>query len=76
MWRLALVAAIDLVTFHTVDGRYVTVNAAAVQQLVRPREPRHLMMVEGVQCVIMLSGSYVSVTESCEEVQRVLEGVK
>ncbi len=70
----ALVAAIQLVTFHTVDGREVQVNPMAVQQLVHPHVPRHVMIVEGVNCLIMLAGSFVSVTETCEEVQRALQG--
>jgi hypothetical protein len=67
-------AAIQLVTFHTVDGREVQVNPMAVQQLVHPSEPRHTLIIEGVHCIIMLAGSFVSVTETCEDVQQRLEG--
>ncbi len=73
---MIVLAAITLITFHTVDGREVQVNPMAVQQLVHPREPRHITIVEGVHCLIMLAGSYVSVTETCAEVQQMLEEKK
>lgn len=69
-------AAIALVTFHTVDGRTVQVNPAAVQQLVTPlaKTAPHKFFVPGVHCLIALGGTYVSVTETCAEVQQILEG--
>lgn len=70
---IGAIFALELVTFHAPDGRLVQINPSAVQQLVHPHEPRHRMMVQGVHCLIMLAGSFVSVTETCEEVQRILE---
>lgn len=66
--------AIELVTFHMVDGRTVQINPAAVQQLIHPHEPNHKLLVKGVRCVIRLTGGYVSVLETCEDVQQKLEG--
>lgn len=69
-------AAIMLVTFHTVDGRAVEVNPAAVQQLIQPlaKSAPHKFFVPGVHCLIALGGGYVSVVETCEEVRQILEG--
>lgn len=73
---IRVLIAIQLVTVHTVDGRVVAINPAAVQQLVHPhdRAPNHRLLVPGVKCLIMLAGSYVSVSETCEQVQQLLEG--
>jgi hypothetical protein len=71
---IAALVAIELVTFHMVDGRTVQINPAAVQQLVHPHEPVHRLMVPGVKCIIRLAGSYVSVAETCEEVEQKLKG--
>lgn len=68
-----IIAAIALVTFHMVDGRVVQINPAAVQQLLHPHGGRNKLFVPGVKCVIRLSGGYVAVAETCEEVQQALE---
>lgn len=73
---IAAFVAIELVTLHMVDGRTVQINPVAVQQLIHPHEPTHRLMVPGVKCVIRLAGGYVSVAETCEEVQQRLEGGK
>ena len=69
--------AIDLVTLHMVDGRTVQVNPTAIQQLVHTLAPHHhKFMVEGVQCLIRMGGTSIAVVETCEQVERILEGVK
>lgn len=71
---IAELIAIELVTLHMVDGRAVQVNPAQVTQLVHPHEEGNKQIVDTVHCVVRLAdGSFVSVAEHCEEVQRMLE---
>jgi hypothetical protein len=72
---IGALVGLQLITLHMVDGRTVAINPAAVQQLIHPHEPsRHRLLVPGVNCAIRLAGSYVSVKETCEQVQQMLEG--
>lgn len=71
---LGALVAIELVTVHMIDGRPVQINPAAVQQLIPKTEPHNRFVAEGVNCLIRLAGSYVSVKETCVEVQQLLEG--
>lgn len=71
-----MLVAIELVAFHTVDGRTVLVNPAQVTQVIHPSGKGNKLVVPSARCVIRLEGSYVSVIETCEEVQQKLEGNK
>lgn len=71
---IATLVALSFVTFHTPDGRFIQINPAAVISLVHPHDPPHPLMAEGVNCLIRLTGGYASVMETCEEVQKILEG--
>lgn len=71
---IATLVAIELVTFHMIDGRAVQINPAAVQQLIPATEDGNKLLAPGVKCLIRLAGGYVSVSETCEDVQRKLEG--
>jgi hypothetical protein len=71
---IGALVGLQLITLHTVDGRTIAINPAAVQQLIHPHETKHRLLVPGVKCAIRLSSSYVSVRETCEEVQQMLEG--
>lgn len=70
-----MIVALVLVTLHMIDGRIVQINPSAVQQLIQSHGPNRFM-APGVKCLIRMGGSYVSVKESCDEVQRLLEGGK
>jgi hypothetical protein len=65
--------AIRLVTLHMVDGRTVEVNPAAVQQLIHSLG-HNRVIAPGARCLIRMGGNAISVLETCEEVQRLLEG--
>lgn len=67
--------AIELITLHMIDGRIVKVNPAAVQQLIESHGPNKFMSPK-TKCLVRMGGSYVSVLETCEEVQHLLEGDK
>lgn len=67
---LAAVAMIDLITVHMVDGRVVQINPQTITQLLHGKEVGNKALVEGVNCAIRLvDGSFVSVKETCQEVQ-------
>lgn len=68
-----MLVAIELVTLHMLDGRAVRVNPMAVQQLI-PAQGANKIVAPKTRCLIRLAGNYVSVEESCDEVQRLLEG--
>jgi len=71
-----LLAAIQLIVLHMVDGRPVRVNPAQVTQLVtpRPNETPGKQISPRVKCVVKTTdSSYVSVAESCDEVRRLME---
>lgn len=72
---LAAAAVIELLTFHMVDGRVVQINPQQITQLIHSHvEGGNNVLVETVECVIRLTdGSFVSVAETCEEVQQAIE---
>jgi hypothetical protein len=72
---IGALVAIELVTLHMIDGRVVKINPAAVQQLIEAHGPNRFM-AEGVKCLIRMGGSYVTVKETCAEVQKLIEGNK
>lgn len=72
VWGIVL----HLVVLHTVDGHEVAVNPEQVTSLhaAKPDEPNKVL-VETVQCVIgFTNGKFVSVSEHCDVVRRLLEG--
>ena len=74
---MILLAAIlvDLVTVTMVDGRVVQINSSQITQLVHPHATGNKALVKGVNCVIRLTdGGYVSVAETCEEVEAKIGG--
>lgn len=72
---IGALVAIELVTLHMVDGRTVLVNPAQVQQVIHPpHKGGNKLVAPAARCVVKLTGSYLSVSETCEEVQQLLEG--
>lgn len=62
-------AAIELVSFHTVDGRVIQINPNQVTRLQPAGAGK--VLTDKVKCVIhMTDGSYTSVIEICDEVRR------
>lgn len=71
-----LVAALELITLHMVDGRVVQINPQQITQVIHMRKSGgNRALIDTVKCVVRLTdGSFVSVAETCEEVQRKAEG--
>lgn len=70
--------AIALITLHMVDGRIVQLNPQAITQVIHAHtlNPNN-MLVDSVNCVVRLTdGSFVSVSETCDAVQRLIEAPK
>jgi hypothetical protein len=66
--------AVELVTFHMVDGRVVQINPAQVTQLVHPKEGGNKALIDKVKCVIVMTdGNFVSIAETCEEATEALK---
>ena len=69
-----LLAALELVTVHMIDGRVVQINPAEITSMVWPREASpNTVMTDGVNCVISFTdGKFLSVAETCSEVQELM----
>ena len=71
---IIFVAAVELVVLHMVDGRIVQVNPAQITQLINAGEHGNTTLVDTVKCVVRLTdGNFVSVAETCEQVQQAIE---
>jgi len=66
-----LLAALELVTVHMIDGRVVQINPAEITSMVWPHEASsNKVMDDDVNCVISFTdGKFLSVAETCAEVQ-------
>ncbi len=70
-----LLAAVQLILVHMLDGREVLVNTAAITRLMpgRPDDDPKRILVKGVHCVLFFAnGSYLSVTEGCPKVRELI----
>lgn len=68
-----VLATIELVALHKLDGRVVFVNPDAVVQLAEPKPEgaAHKAFTDDVNCVVGLTdGRYVTVRETCPEVRK------
>lgn len=66
--------AVELVTFHMVDGRVIHLNPAEITQVINPTESGNKVLIDKVKCVIVLTdGNFVSIAETCEEALRALK---
>jgi len=74
---LPLLVTVQLVILHVPDGYEVVINPAHVVTLrVTSEQAGHQnrLLARGVRCVVGLAtGKFVAVTESCKDVQRLLE---
>jgi hypothetical protein len=69
--------AIELITLHMIDGRVVQVNPAQITQLVHATGKGNKSFVAGVHCLVrMTDGAFVSVAETCEDVEKLVKGEK
>lgn len=67
------VIALELVLLHTLDGRSIYVNPAAIIKIEETRA-KGSVLVDEVNCVIFLSDRwYISVKESCAEVRTLFD---
>jgi hypothetical protein len=77
MMLLPLLVTVQLVILHFPDGYPVTINPAHVVSLRETSEQsghENRLLVRGAHCVIGLTtGKFIAVTESCRDVQRLLE---
>jgi hypothetical protein len=78
MTDITLIAT--LILLHQVDGRPVRINPEQVTQIFQPRDESEKKQLHNkVKCVLRFTdGSYLSVAEECETVQRNIapEGVE
>lgn len=76
---MLILAVVELITLHLVDGRSVLINPRQVTQVQEARsegDPKK-QMHDKVRCVVRLTDStYVSVAEECVEVKRLMEEAK
>jgi hypothetical protein len=73
---MTILAAVELITLSTIDGRAVLVNPEQVTQLreTRPEGPNK-QLTDKVRCVISLTDkTYVTVAEDCGTVRKLMEG--
>jgi hypothetical protein len=72
---MLLLIVLHLVVLHTLDGREVSVNPSLVTSLHASKEDEeNKLLIEGVRCVVSLAdGKFVSVSETCDVVRKLLE---
>lgn len=68
---IEMMALLDLTELHTLDGRPWYLNVKQVVSLAPPKNNE--LLTDKVGCIISLTDAkFVSVTESCEEVRKLL----
>jgi hypothetical protein len=71
-----LLAAVQLVTVHMIDGRAVQINPRTVTRLQEARADDHpgKQLAKGIRCVIwFVDGTYLSIAETCPEARALVE---
>lgn len=74
---MLILAAVELITLHLVDGRAAVINPQQVTQMQQPREEGQSgkQLHGSVKCVIRFTdGGYLSVAEDCATVRKLMEG--
>jgi hypothetical protein len=74
-----LVASIDVIVIHQLDGREVVINTEQITQMIESREPGspHKMLSDKVKCVIVMTDRrWASTAETCESIRKRLEEKK
>ena len=74
---LIILAAVELITLHMIDGRVVQVNPKQVTQLLseKPAGGGNKALPDAVHCVVKFSdGAFLSVAEDCNTVRELMEG--
>ena len=76
MKSVVILAAVELITLHMIDGRVVQINPKQVTHLLseNPDDDSGRVLVEGVHCVVKFTdGAFLSVAESCEKVRELMK---
>jgi hypothetical protein len=75
---VAILAAVQLITLHTPDGREVAVAPEQVTSLTSSKENQENKLITGAaHCLVNLAdGKFISVREDCIVVRKALEDAK
>lgn len=79
MSATVILAAVELITLHMIDGRVVQINPQQVTQVIsgRPAGDASKSFPEAVQCVVRFTdGSFLSVAEDCATVRELMRQPK
>jgi hypothetical protein len=73
-----VLAVLQLVVVHTIDGREVSINPKQVTSLHGAVDGKGNKLLTGdVSCVVGLTdGKFISVAENCDAVRKLLEDAK
>ena len=73
--NLAVLAAVELIMLHMIDGREVQINPKQVTQLLSDlSDDGAKALPDAVKCVVRFTdGSYLSVAETCDEIRSLME---
>lgn len=69
-----LLAALELITVHMVDGRVIQINPAQITRMATAKEfIPNKRLADSVNCVISFTdGKFLSVAETCDEVKALM----
>ena len=78
MSPVVILAAVELITLHMIDGRVVQVNPRQVTHLLSDTLDGHnKVLPDAVNCVVKFTdGAFLSVAEDCDAVREMMEGLK
>jgi hypothetical protein len=65
---------ISLILLHSPDGSPVEVNPEQITSLVKEKESGNRLYPDNAKCLVrMADGTRIPVTETCDEIQKILE---
>jgi hypothetical protein len=72
---IVILAAVELITLHMIDGRVVQVNPKQVTHLLSDTPDGHnKVLPDAVNCVVkFVDGSFLSVAEACDTVRELMK---
>jgi hypothetical protein len=73
---VVIIAAVELITLHMIDGRVVQINPKQVTHLLSDTTDGHnKVLPEAVNCVVKFTdGAFLSVSENCDKVRELMKG--
>jgi hypothetical protein len=73
---VVIIAAVELITLHMIDGRVVQINPRQVTHLLADTPDGHnKTLPEAVNCVVKFTdGAFLSVAENCDKVRELMRG--